>query len=293
MFAHLTNAELTEQLKGKDCLIVGGTEGIGLQLAKELNKHGAHVTVTSARKENAYYLPRGVEYIHANVSTMRGAQHLGTDLLQGRNFDTVVFAGGFVTRPLLFMWGETAEEDATSSFLSRFIILRELIHSNALKDRKRVYILGYPGDDQIMSNYEDMWFDWHEPKDIPWHLNTVHMNDAIIKEAARRYPDLRIYGVNPGFISPEGGSDVQWEGRHFISRIMERLLAFGMKTPHQYVSKTLIQIVATPELDDKAKSGAYINDKMEELPPKKWMAKLEHRQQVWDNSQRMVAKALG
>ena len=292
MITPLNDNMLNLNLRGRDFLIVGGMEGLGASLAKELNNRGGIVTVTGTSHGHfLQHLPRSIEQIHANTSTMRGAQDLATYILQGRKFDTVVFTGGFVPRPLVFASGEGSEEDIQTAYLSRFIILRELIKNEALVGRKRVYIVAYPGEDHMLTEYEDMWFGWPDHKTIPSYINTVLFNDGLIKEAARRYPDLKVFGVNPGFLSGRGASDLHWEQRHLLSRMFDWLFTIGIKSPEQYVRNALIQIIGSADLDTK--SGAYINDKMEELPPKRWFQKESNRIHVWENSEKMVGMALG
>jgi len=290
LFPPLRDNDLNLHLRGKDILIVGGTEGIGAALAHELVRRGSVVTISGASKANVKYLPKEVEYIHSNTSTMRGAQELGQSL-QGRRFDTVVFAGGFVPRPLIFTKGEGAEEDLQTTYISRFIVLQELIKNDAFVGRKRVYILAYPGDDPMMSDFEDMWFGWTDYNDVAFHIHTIIFNDALIKEAAKRYPDLKVFGVNPGFITRGGASDIQFAEKNIFSRALERFLTLGIKSPEYYVRHTLVQILASPDLEFH--SGAYISDKCEELPPKRWMKKEENRIKVWENSEKLVFKALG
>jgi len=290
MFPPLNDNDLSLHLRGKDILVVGGTEGIGAALAHELVRRGSQVTVTGATKDNLRHLPKDIEFIHSNTSTMRGAQELG-QTLQGRRFDTVVFAGGFVPRPLIFASGEGTEEDLQTTYISRFIVLQELIKNDAFVGRKRVYILAYPGDDRIMSGFEDMWFGWWDYNEVPFHIHTILYNDALIKEAARRYPDLKVFGVNPGFVTRGGASDIQFAEKNILSRIAERFLSLGIKSPHHYVRHTLLQIVASPDLDFH--SGAYISDKCEDLPPKRWMQNEANRIKVWENSEKLVFKALG
>jgi len=294
MFEPLGDEQLSSELKGKEILVVGGLEGIGASLVRELHRRGSLVTATGADGDRTRYTPKGVEVIVGNASTMRGAQELGRQLGE-RQFDTVVFSGGFVPRPLLFTKGEGAEEDLETSYLSRFIVLQELINSRALMGRKRVYVLGYPGEDRMLSAYDDMWFSWNDYKQIPYYLNTVLFNDALVKEAARRYPGLAVFGINPGFLSSASASDVQWEKKNILSRmfgsIIEWFLTMGIKSTDAYVHNTLVQIIAAPGLDGK--SGTYINDKLEDLPPKRWFSKLENRIQVWENSEKLITKALG
>jgi len=291
MITPLNDSELNAQLRGKEILVVGGTEGVGSALAHELHRRGSAITVTGADKSHMKHLPRGIEFVHSNISTMRGAQDLGENLLKGRRFDTVVFAGGFVPRPLVFTKGEGIEEDLETSYLSRYIVLRELLKNEALVGRRRVYILAYPGEDRLLTEFEDMWFGWSDYKMIPSWVNTVLFNDALIKEAARRYPALTVLGVNPGFLSRGGANDVHWAHKGLFSRLAESILTLGVKSPESYARNTLVQIVASPDLENK--SGSYISDKMEDLPPKRWFSKEANWKTVWENSEKVVGKALG
>jgi len=292
-FPLLSEDGLKNVLYGKEILVVGGTDGVGGALTHALVKRGAAVTVTGSSPEIARKLPRGsVDFIKSNVSTMRGAQELAGHLLRGRKFDTVVFCGGFVPRPLIFGAGEGGgEEDLATSYLSRFIILNELVRNHALTGRKRVYVLAYPGDDPMLSVFEDMKFDWSDYKEIPRHLNTVLFNDAMIKEAARRFPDIRVYGVNPGFLSHGAATDIHAARHGIVTRTMESLAGLVIKSPERYAEKTLIQIIASPELH--MYNGEYISDTLELLPPKRWFSKEQNRVSVWENSEKLVYQALG
>jgi len=289
-FPLLSEDGLRTVLEGKEFLVVGGSEGIGAEVVNSLAKRGAFVIATGATAP--HHVPKGVDFIKANISTMKGAQDLGARLAKtGRKFDTVLFASGFVPRPVLSGRVEGFEEDLQSSYLSRFIILKELIRSNVFAGRKRVYLLAYPGEDPLLAGYDDSWMDWHDYKEIPRYVNTVSFNDALVKEAARRFPDLRVYGVNPGFVSKDGGSDLLTVHKGLFASAFDKLTSLMLRSPRQYADKILIQILASPELH--LHNGAYISEKFQELPPKKWMSKESNRMLVWDNSEKLVMQALG
>jgi NAD(P)-dependent dehydrogenase (short-subunit alcohol dehydrogenase family) len=289
-FPLLSEDGLKTVLQGKEMLVVGGTEGIGGAIVDALVRRGAQVTTTGSHPSTRH-LPKGVDFIKANVSTMRGALELGGHLGKNRKFDTVVFAGGFVPRPILSGRVEGFEEDLETSYLSRYIILNELIRLGALIGRKRVYILGYPGEDPMLADYDDSWFDWSDYKEIPRYVNTVSFNDALVKEAARRFPDLRVYGINPGFISRDGASEIHTVHKGLFASMFDSFTSMFMRSPYQYANKILIQIIASPELHQH--NGIYISEKFQELPPKKWMSVEKNRIGVWENSERLVSKALG
>ena len=287
----LDEQQLKSMLEAKEILVVGGTEGIGAELVRSLDKRGSYVTVTGADDSNVKYLPKGIHFFKGNLSTMRGAEDLVKRTLHGRTFDTVVFCGGFVPRPILTGRVENFVEDLETSYLSRFIVLKELIKQKAFVGRKRIYLLGHPGDDPMLSQFEDMWFDWSDYKEIPRYVNTLLFNDALVKEVAKRYPDLAVFGVNPGFMSRGAASDVLPVTKDWISFGIEHLASLAMKSPHQYVERTLIHLIASPDL--QTKSGIYISDSMFELPMKKWFANERNREAVWDHSETLVFKALG
>jgi len=289
----LNENNIHETLKGLEILVVGGTEDVGSALVSSLNRRGSVVTTTGPYppQEGLHWtrlVPKGVEYIQANLSTMRGALELSYKL-EGRSFDTVVFASGFIPRPLIARKGEADEEDLESSYLSRFIILNELVRINGLHGRKRIFLLGYPGDDKMISRYEDQWFGWPDPMIIPPTVNTILFNDALIHEAAKRFPDLHVFGVNVGFLTRGGIKELPLSRKSISSLILETLLSLVIRTPHQLVEKSILPLIAAPELDSKY-AVAYSSN-LEELPMKQWFSQEKNRQRVWENSEYLVQKA--
>ncbi len=57
-------------LDGKRMLVTGGSMGIGLEVSRELARHGAHVVIAA----------RGVGAVHAAVAALEGSGHLGLRL---------------------------------------------------------------------------------------------------------------------------------------------------------------------------------------------------------------------
>jgi hypothetical protein len=283
----LDDQNLHRLLSGLQILVIGGNEEIGAALAQSLQKYGSIVTVTSPSPQVSYE----VTHIQANLSTMRGAMDLSNQL-RDRTFDTVVFAGGFVFRPLIGRKRGLNEEDLHTSYLSRFILINKFMEDKILNGRRRIYLLGYPGDDKMISQYEDQWFGWPDPTIISPTVNTVLFNDALIYEAAKRFPDVHVFGANPGFLS-EGKVEMPQPKMHhsLFSTCVEAMLKWIAKSPEEYVKTTLLPLIASPELSDK--TAIAFNDRFEELPMKKWFSQEKNRQRVWENSEFLVEKALG
>lgn len=66
----LASGFMSPNLDGKRMLVTGGSLGIGLEVSRELARHGAHVVIAA----------RGVGAVHAAVAALEGSGHLGLRL---------------------------------------------------------------------------------------------------------------------------------------------------------------------------------------------------------------------
>lgn len=89
---------------------------------------------------------------------------------------------------------------------------------NAMKPR--VFIMGYPGTGQI-GLLDDLNADSsYGPMAVHMNMNTVAGNEAFVLNAAKLYPSVNFFGLNPGIISTNIRSNLM--GRNtFRFRLME------------------------------------------------------------------------
>ena len=282
----LPEAETARQLEGKQFLIVGGTKGIGAALARSLIKRGAEVTVTGRSKSEE--TPDKAEFIKSDVSLIKNAQDLVRTQLKGRVFDTVVFTVGIFSRSKLTRTPEGIEEDLAVSYLSRFVVANELIQANAIDGRKKVFIMGFPGQDIQPTNVEDINFETTPYKQFPAHMNTVLFNEALVYELAKRHPNLHVFGLNPGLIRTGIRDNVHGGESTFFGKILETIIGWTNIDVDSYAEKTLIPLMVTPKLDGK--TALSFSQKGVEVRPGPWVSAEGNTQKVWEASEALVKK---
>jgi len=282
----LTAEALRSEVEGKAFLIVGGTKGIGAALARLLVNNGAQVTVSGRTKSDE--TPNEAEFIKCDVSTVANCRGLVQVQLKGRKFDTVVFTVGIISRSTLTRTADDIEEDLAVSYLSRFIITNELIKVDALEGRKRVYIYGYPGQNIKPHEIEDLNFERVPYKQWTAHMNTVVLNEALVYSLAQKYPDLRVYGLNPGLIQTGIRDNFHGGETSMMGRVTETLISWFNPTTDQYAANVLLPLVASPEL--QTKTGICFTKHGSEITGPAWGRDAENNQTAWKQSQALLAK---
>ena len=282
----LVEQDLVQHVKGKRFLIVGGTKGIGAALGTSLVKRGAHVVVSGRSKSEE--TPEGAEFIQNDVSSLANAQSLVRKDLHGQTFDTVVMTVGIITRSKLTRTAEGIEEDLAVSYMSRFVILNELIKARAIDGRKRVFIMGYPGQNMEPTNINDINFDTTPYKQLAAHMNTVLFNEALVYELAQKHTDLHVFGLNPGLIRTKIRDNVHGGDSSWMGMVVEKLIDWLNPSTTTYAEHGLINLMASPLLDSiTAKS--FSRD-LVELPPGPWVADRINREKAWKATQELILK---
>ena len=233
--------------------VIGGTGGIGQAISRALAAQGAQVLVVGRTFRDAG-MP-GIDFVRADLSSMREAARLAGEL--PNSLESVVFTTGIIAAPKRQLTAEGIEADTAVSYLSRFVILR------GLADRLpggRIFVMGFPGKgnagDPADLNAERSY------KAMTVHTNTVAANEALVLDAARRYPHLDVFGLNPGFVRSGIRSNLFGEGS-IRYRLMEAALAPIYTDPGTYAKRVMPLLVA-PSLD--AASGTMFNRKGTAIP---------------------------
>jgi NAD(P)-dependent dehydrogenase (short-subunit alcohol dehydrogenase family) len=286
---HLQEKDVIKNVEGKDFLIVGGTKGIGHALMESLSRRGARVTITG--RSVPTNLPKNISFIKSDVSTLKASRDLVRESLKGRTFDTVVFTVGIMSSPQLKRTSEGLEEDLATSYMSRFVIVNELLKVNALVGRKRVFIMGYPGVGSTPTNLDDINFEHTEYSVLHAHLNTVVFNEALVYELAKKRKDIHVFGLNPGIIPTGIRDNLHGGGKTLIGRVVEFLISLVMPTAEQYVERVVLPLVASPQLQKK--TGVCFTKYGSVAPMHTWMADAKNRRKVWEASEKLMVKVLG
>lgn len=244
-------------LKGKKVAVVGGTGGIGRALVQHMAANGATVTVVGQTFRDPP--SPNVSFLKADLGLMREAQRIARTLA-AEELDVVVLSVGIIAASKREETREGLERDMAVSFLSRVAILRELAPRLSERSRKtgvrpRVFIFGFPGTAQKGATDDLNAERSYAAMDV--HMNTVAGNEALVLEAAHRYPDVAFFGLNPGLIQTNIRSNLLGEGS-FRHRAAETLIGLLTPSAEKYAER-LTPLLFAPELERS--SGAMFNQK--------------------------------
>jgi len=234
-------------LHGLKVAIVGGTGGIGRALSRFMASRGAGVSVVGRTFRDADQ-PR-ITFISADLSLMREAQRIGK-VLPAETLDIVVLTTGIFAAPRRQETAEGIERDMAVSYLSRLVILREMAPRLATARRvapmkPRVFVMGYPGTGQAGMpanlNGEKSY------SATSMHMNTVAGNEMLVLDAARRYPNVKVFGLNPGLIKTEIRSNFLGEGT-LRWRFVEWMIGLVNPSVETYAER-LTPLLVSPDLE--------------------------------------------
>lgn len=131
---------------GKRVVIVGGTGGLGRELALASSDAGADVTVVGRSFRDG---PASkIKFIKADLESMKEASRVGAELAASAPWDVIVLTTGIISAPKREATVEGLERDLAISYLSRLAILDVLAPRLAeapTASPSRVYVMGFPG----------------------------------------------------------------------------------------------------------------------------------------------------
>lgn len=272
--------------EGKHVAIIGGTNGIGRALGRRLAAQGADVIVVGRTFRDADRA--GIRFIEADLSLMREARRVAS-LLPAEALDAVIFTAGIIAAPQREETAEGIERDMAVSYLNRLAILDaiapQLGSGRAPGARRpRVFVMGYPGSGAT-GVPEDLNAE-HAYKPMPVHMNTVVGNEALVLDAARRYPRAAFFGLNPGLVHTGirdnflGKGSIKW-------RVANALFSLLAPSAARYAER-IVPLLFSPDLD--AHRGAMFDNRgrailaSEGLGPDRIAA-------FMDASERLIARA--
>lgn len=255
--------DLPLEISGKRVAIVGGTGGIGRALSKHLAARGAHVTVVGRTFRDAGN--PNIDFVRADLELMTEAQRVG-EQLPAEDLDLVVFTTGIMAARERQETAEGIERDMAVSYLSRLVLLRTLAPRlgtarAAGSPRPRVFVYGFPGSGQT-AHVEDLNFE-RSYASMKAHMTTVAGNEALVLDAASRYPDLAVFGLNPGFVKSNIRGNMMGEGT-LKHRVMETVVGWFTPSADVYASR-IAPLLVTPDIDRH--SGAMFDRKGQAIRP--------------------------
>ncbi|MHB0780412.1 SDR family NAD(P)-dependent oxidoreductase [Pseudomonas putida] len=266
--------------------VIGGTGGLGRALSHSLAKQGASVTVVG-RTFRDQSLP-GIRFVQGDLSLMSEAVRV-VDELQVEQLDALVFTTGIFAASQRQETTEGLEEDMAVSYLSRLTILRLAAprlgterQSKAFKPR--VFIMGYPGSGQTGTDLDDLNAE-RQYKSFAVHMNTVAGNEMLVVDAAKRYPHLSVFGLNPGLVKTNIRDNFLGKGS-LKSKIAETLIGFFTPTAEQYAARISPLLLARAL---ETHTGTLFNRKGQAIHPSAGLTP-SHASKFLKGSEALVAR---
>jgi len=241
-------------LRGKRILITGVSAGIGVETARSLAAHGAHVVgaardlkkaeaATAQVRNDAAANGGGFELIELQLASLKNVRLCAYAVLEmGKLFDVVIANAGVMATP----FGDTLDGFETqfgTNHLGHFVFVNRI--AGLIRDGGRLINLSSAGHRYSNVDLEDPNFERtpYEPMVAYGRSKTANILFAVEFDRRHRSRGVRAAAVHPGAIQTELGRYMGPEKlQQLVQQINERLAEAG-KGPFQW--KTIPQGAAT------------------------------------------------
>src|ERR1700688_1022370 len=234
-------------LKGKRILVTGVSAGLGVETARSLAAHGAHVvgaardlnkakTATEQVRKDAATNGGSFELVELDLANLKSVRACADQLLaKAEPFDVVIANAGVMATP----FGHTADGFETqfgTNHLGHFVLVNRI--ASLIRDGGRLINLSSSGHRYSNVDLEDPSFEHtpYEPFVAYGRSKTANILFAVAFDKRHRDRGVRAAAVHPGGIRTELGRYAE-PGR--IEKVIEeinRQLAAQGKGPFQWKS---------------------------------------------------------
>ncbi|WP_437337160.1 SDR family NAD(P)-dependent oxidoreductase [Sorangium sp. So ce394] len=240
-------------LSGKRVLVTGVSAGLGVETARALVAHGAHVVGAARNLEKAEAATRGVraanagsgrlELVELDLASLASVRRCADDLLrQGEPFDLVIANAGVMACPF-GLTEDGFELQFGTNHLGHFVLVNRI--ASLLRAGSRVVSLSSAGHRYADVDLDDPHFERtrYEPFVAYGRSKTANILFAVELDRRLRERGTRATAVHPGVIATELGRHLPGDS---LSTLVERInadLAAQGKPP--FAPKTIPQGAAT------------------------------------------------
>ena len=276
-----------DAFRGLKAAVVGGTNGIGRAIARQLAARSAEVLVIGRTFRDQGF--SGLSFIQADLSKMKEALKIAQQL-PAETIDMLIMTQGIMAGRQRLTSQEGIELDMAVSHLSRFVIVRELAERlgkkrGADKPKPRIFIWGFPGMNQ-KGNIDD--FNSEKKYSlVSAHANGVIGNEALVLDGSMRYPEVNFYGMNPGFIKTDIMAGVL--GRGIFLSLQQFVIGALFQSADEYAEK-ILPLLVSPDIEDY--SGTVFGQDGDPIHASTSLLESSHLQKVTKESEKLAKKAL-
>lgn len=181
--------------------------------------------------------------MQADLQTIKAMKKVAADVASPASIDTVVFTTGIIAPFNYTTTPDGIEIDLAVSYLSRRVILDELV-ARGLKGR--VFIMGFSGED--VSLVPPLNGNPEKYSLMEQHMNTIVANDALVLGYRARSKNVAVYGLNPGMLASDIRSNL-YVGfpMKYVGIVLEALLSLTCPSTDDY-AEAILPTIAAKEL---------------------------------------------
>jgi NAD(P)-dependent dehydrogenase (short-subunit alcohol dehydrogenase family) len=241
-------------LQGKRILVTGVSAGLGVETARSLAAHGAHV-VGAARdltkgeaatvqvRTDAAENGGSFELVELDLASLKSVRACADELLaKGEPFDVIIANAGVMATP----FGHTADGFETqfgTNHLGHFVLVNRI--APLMRAGSRLINLSSSGHRFSNVDLDDPNFEWtpYEPFIGYGRSKTANILFAVAFDERHREHGIRASAVHPGGIRTELGRHLDPARMQSMIEQMNQQLAAEGKAPFQW--KTIPQGAAT------------------------------------------------
>jgi len=241
-------------LQGKRILVTGASAGIGVETARSLAAHGAHVVgaardlikaeaATAQVRTEAAENGGSFELVELDLASLKSVRACADELVaQGQPFDVVIANAGVMATP----FGHTADGFETqfgTNHLGHFVLVNRI--ASLMGTGSRLINLSSSGHRFSNVDLDDPNFQRtpYEPFVAYGRSKTANILFAVAFDERSRERGVRASAVHPGGIQTELGRHLgQGQVQSIVEQMNKQLAAEG-KAPFQW--KTIPQGAAT------------------------------------------------
>ena len=234
-------------LQGKRILVTGVSAGLGVETARSLAAHGAHVVgaardlkkaeaATQQVRKDAAANGGGFELVELDLSSLESVRACANKLLAaGKPFDVIIANAGVMATP----FGQTKDHFETqfgTNHLGHFVLINRI--ARLLRKGGRLINLSSAGHRYSNVDLEDPNFERtpYEPFVAYGRSKTANILFAVAFDRKHRERGVRAAAVHPGVIETELARYVDPSRlQNLIKQISDQLAAEG-KGPFQWKS---------------------------------------------------------
>ena len=280
-------------MEAKVCLVTGSTDGIGLEVAKELARQGDKVFIHGRNKEKGAKAlalikretsNQDVEFIQADFSSLEEVRFMAGQLnARLEKLDVLVNnAGAASSTTKLHYAKEGYEFTFTANHLAPFLLTNLLIDKLKYSGRARIVNVSSVGHKMAPFDIDDLMTEKSKPGHA--YFRSKFANILFSNELARRFKDdgITSNALHPGVIRSNFGSEDK------KIALVYKFAAPFMKSVKQGAA-TLIYLASSTEIEGQT-GGYYVKCKLEK--PAKETNDIELAQQLWQKSTELVRLGL-